>query len=185
MKNILLSKRYAKALFDLALSGDQIEQVQADMKLVSATLNENRELRKLMTNPVLPPSRKKIVVRRIFESHVQQLSLAFMDILIRKGREQEIGLIAAHFGQMYLDHKNIAIVNLTTAIPLQPALEQRIAGLIGVKTKKSINISNSVDTKLIGGFILRMGDYQYDASIKRIIKRLHDDFDKNLFVKEF
>jgi F-type H+-transporting ATPase subunit delta len=185
MKNILLSKRYAKALFDLALSSEQLEHVHADMKLVSDTLDENRELRKLMTNPVVPPSRKKIVVRSIFGPHVQELSLAFLDILIRKGREQEIGFIATHFGQMYLDHKNIAIVNLTTAAPLEPALEKRISALIGVKTNKSISISSSVDPKLIGGFVLQMGDYQYDASIKRIIKRLHDDFDRNLFVKEF
>lgn len=185
MKNILLSIRYATALFDLSISGKQLDQVHADMKLVAATLAENRELRKLMTNPVVPPSKKKTVIRSIFENHVQPLTLAFMDILIRKGREQEIAMIAEHFGQMYLDYNNIAVVELETATPLPEALEQKISGLISAQTNKKINISGSVDKELIGGFVLRMGDYQYDASIRRVIKRLHDDFDKNLFIKEF
>lgn len=185
MKNILLSKRYARALFDLAISGKQLDQIHADMKLVAATLEENRELRKLMTNPVVPPSKKKMVIRSIFENHVQPLSLAFMDILVRKGREQEIGMIAEHFGQMYLDHNNIAVVELETAAQLPAVLEQKISELIGARANKKIDISSSVDKDLIGGFVLRMGDYQYDASIRRVIKRLHTDFDKNLFIKEF
>ncbi|MDP3463746.1 MAG: ATP synthase F1 subunit delta [Bacteroidales bacterium] len=185
MKSILLAKRYAKALFDLAISDKITDKVNSDMELINAVLSENRELRKLMTNPVVPPARKKLVMKRIFEQHLQPLSLAFIDILIRKNREQEIQLISESYSELYLDYMNIAVVNLTTATAIEPALKQKIADLIGVKTQKTLRINNSVDAKLIGGFVLKMDDYQYDASIKRVIRRLHDEFDKNLFRKEF
>lgn len=99
MKNILLAKRYAKALFDLAVEDKVIESTQTDMLLVSTVMNENRELRKLMSNPVIPPSRKRMIIRKIFENHIGKHSLSFLEILVRKGREQEIGEITNQFNE--------------------------------------------------------------------------------------
>ncbi|MBU1010400.1 MAG: ATP synthase F1 subunit delta [Bacteroidetes bacterium] len=185
MKNILLAKRYAKALFDLAIEDKVLDAVKADMELVTVVMSENRELRKLMTNPVVPPARKKLVMRRIFEQHLSTLSLAFMDILIRKGREMEIQLIARYFGEFYLDYRHIAVVTLTTATPVDAGLQEKITGIMHQRTGKEIQIDAHIDESLIGGFVLKLDDYQYNASISKVIKRLHSDFDKNLFIKGF
>ncbi len=185
MKNILLAKRYAKALFDLAVEDGKIEEVKDDMKLVADVMTENRELRRMMASPVIPPARKKAVVKNIFKGKINKHSQAFLEILIRKGREEQIHDIAQQFHQSYLDYKNIAIVEITTAVNIDEKLRSRMVSLMEDRTKKTIQMQEKLDPEIIGGFKLKLNDYQYDASISKIISQLHKEFDKNLFIKGF
>ncbi len=185
MKNILLAKRYAKALFDLAVEDKVIESTQTDMLLVSTVMNENRELRKLMSNPVIPPSRKRMIIRKIFENHIGKHSLSFLEILVRKGREQEIGEITNQFNELYLDFKNIALVDITTAVPIDAQLRARMLKQFTERTNKTLQMTEKIDSEIIGGFILKMNDFQFNASVSKEISRLHKEFDKNLYIKGF
>ncbi|MDN5349516.1 MAG: F-type H+-transporting ATPase subunit delta [Bacteroidales bacterium] len=185
MKNILLARRYAKALFDLAVEDGKLEEVKDDMKLVADVMSENRALRRMMASPVIPPARKKTVVAKIFEGKIDRRSLAFLDILIRKGREEQVHDIAQQFYESYLDYKNIAIVEVTTAIAIEDSLRKKMLPIMEERTQKTIQMQEKIDAEIIGGYKLRMQDYQYDASISKIISELHKDFDKNLFIKGF
>ncbi|MDD4086239.1 MAG: ATP synthase F1 subunit delta [Bacteroidales bacterium] len=185
MKNILLAKRYAKALFDLAVEDGKLEQVKDDMKLVADVMTENRALRRMMASPVIPPMRKKTVVKKVFEGKIDKRSLAFLDILIRKGREEQVHDIAQQFYESYLDHKNIAVVEITTATAIDEALSRKMLQVMEARTQKTIQIQQKLDPEMIGGYKLKMQDYQYDASISKVISRLHKEFDKNLFIKGF
>lgn len=185
MKHILLAKRYAKALFDLAVEDKMVEKINADMELVAVVMKENRELRRMMVNPVINPSKKKAIIKSIFENHIHKTSLAFLDILIRKGREQQIDEIAVQFNELYLDFKNMVVAELVTAAGVDEAMQTKLTGLFKTLTTKEIILKESIDPEIIGGFKLNMNDYQYDASISKIIRRLHKEFDKNLFIKGF
>lgn len=185
MKNILLAKRYAKALFDLAVEDGVIDQVNDDMKLIADVFDENKALRRMMLSPVIPPARKKLVIKKIFEGKIDKRSLAFIDILIRKGREEQVQEIAIQFYKSYLDYKNIAIVEVTTAIEIDKALRTKMVSLMESHTDKTIQMLEKTDAELIGGFKLKLNDYQYDASIKQLLIKLHKEFDKNLYIKGF
>ncbi|MBZ0242689.1 MAG: ATP synthase F1 subunit delta [Bacteroidales bacterium] len=185
MKNILLARRFAKALFDLVIEEGVVDQVNDDMKLIADVLTENRPLRRMLLSPVIPPARKKIVVKKIFEGKIDKRSLAFMDIIIRKGREEQIHDITRQFYENYLDYKNIAIVEITTAAEIDKELRFKMVKLMENKTSKTIQMEEKINPDIIGGFKLRLNDYQYDASIKQIFINLHKEFDKNLFIKEF
>jgi F-type H+-transporting ATPase subunit delta len=185
MKNSLLAKRYAKALFDLAVEDNVIESTSKDMLLVTAVMNENRELRKLMTNPVIPPARKKLIIRKVFENHLGKHSLTFLDILVRKGREMNILEIAHQFNELYLDHKNIASVDITTAIEINAELRDKLVKRFKELTSKTLQMTEHIDPEIIGGFVLKMDDYLYNASVSEEISRLHKEFDKNLYIKGF
>lgn len=185
MKNILLARRYAKALFDLAVEDGVLDQVNDDMKLIADVLSENKELRRMLLSPVIPPARKKVVVKKIFEGKIDKRSLTFIDIIIRKGREEQIHDIALQFYESYLDHKNIAIVEITTAAEIDKELRLKMVKLMESKTSKTIQMSEKINPDIIGGFKLKLNDYQYDASIKQIFTKLHKEFDKNLFIKGF
>lgn len=185
MKNILLARRYAKALFDLAVEDGVIDQVNDDMKLIADVLAENKALRRMLVSPVIPPARKKAVVRKIFEAKIDKRSLAFIDIIIRKGREAQIHEIAIQFYESYLDYKNIAIVEVTTATEIDKELRLKMVKLMESKTTKTIQMAEIINPDIIGGFKLKLNDYQYDASIKQIFIKLHKEFDKNLFIKGF
>lgn len=185
MKNILLAKRYAKALFDLAIDEKVVESTNNDMLLVAEVMNQNRELRKLMSNPVIPPARKKLIIRKIFENNIGKHSLAFLDILVRKGREQEVLIIAEQFYDLYLDYKNIAKVDITTAVEIDAALRDRMLKVFKERTDKTLQLVEKINPEIIGGYVLKMEDYQYNASVSKAFSRLHKEFDKNLYIKGF
>lgn len=184
MKDVLLARRYAKALFDLALEKSCLDEVNADMTLIAQVMTENRDLCLVMASPIINAAAKKNIIRKIFEGKVNVITLSFMDILIRKGRETHIHAIAFQFKELYLEHKNIITISITTTTTIDKQLEQKIIDVFAKETNKTILIENKIDPNIIGGFVLDMGDYHYDASIKKIIARLHKVFDKNLFVKE-
>jgi len=185
MKNTLLSKRYAKALFDLAIEDKVIEDANSDMLLVARVMNENRELRKLMANPVIPPARKKLIIRKIFENHLSKHAITFLDILVRKNREMYIVEIAHQFNLLFLDYKNIASVDVTTAVQIQAELRDSMLKNFKELTNKTLQLTEKIDPDIIGGFVLKMDDYQFDASVSKELSRLHKEFDKNLYIKGF
>jgi F-type H+-transporting ATPase subunit delta len=181
MKNILLARRYALAIFAFALENNEIDRLSADMKMIGNVMSENTELQHLMVSPVVSNVRKKIILRKIFEDHIHKLTLTFLDILVRKGREREIREIAIQFDKIYLDYKKITRVELTTATAIEPATQQRMMSSFEDKTHNTLQLEEQVDPDIIGGFVLKFDDYLYDASIRKTLSKLRKEFDKNLF----
>jgi F-type H+-transporting ATPase subunit delta len=182
-KNSILAKRYAKALFEMALENGILDRVNADMELVANVVSENRELRQLMVNPVVTSLRKQKIFKSVFEKHLDKLSISFLNILIRKGREYEVPEIAHQYLQLFLEHKNIVVAEIVTAIAVNEETSNRIKNLVANLTKKEISVKSKIDPAIIGGFKINMEDYQYDASIRKVIDNMHKEFDKNLFIK--
>lgn len=185
MRIQLLSKRYAQALFGLALENKILEEVKNDMLLVGAVLEENRVLRKVMANPVLDGYKKIRVLNKLFEGKVQNLSLKFLQLITRKNREQYISSICKAFNEIYKEYKNIVDVQFTTAYKIDESLRKTMLKKLKSFTDKHLEVSESIDEEIIGGFKLNFADYQYDASIKTQLKRLGKEFSKNLYVKEY
>lgn len=185
MKNILLARRYAKSLFELSIENGELEEVNNDMTLVARVMSENKELRNLIGNYIISRSKKENIIKRIFETHIQPNTLAFLLFLINKKRENHIYNITLAFLKMYLDYKNIAIATITTVVAIDEETRTKIIDRLSEETKKTIQIVNKIDPNIIGGFVMTLDDYQYDASIKKMISRLQTEFKVNLFKKGF
>jgi len=186
MKSGILHKRYAQALYDIAVEQHQLERVFADVKLITQVLDENHiELRLPLINPTITPTKKRRIFREIFAKHIHLLTLTYFDILFRKGREKEIPGIAACFAEVYLEHHNQVKAQLTTAVSVDESIRQKIAALAGQKTSKTVLLEELTDPSIIGGFKLRIEDYLYDGSVDTMLKRLRAKFKKNLYIREF
>ena len=185
MKHSILATRYAKELFGFALEANSEKQVFDDLSLIATVLNENKELRLLMLNPLISAPKKQKVFSIIFKEHIGPITLHFLDILIRKGRGQEVVGISTQFKAFFLEHRNLEPVSLTTAIPVNENLKHKILKLVEKLTDKQLEVEEKIDHQIIGGFKIRMGDYLLDASVSNTIARMHKEFDKNLFVKGF
>ena len=83
--------------------------------------------------------------------------------------------------------KKIAVVTVTSAVDLDDNTINRIVNIIKHKIvgKVTIEVEKNIDKTIIGGFIVRYNDYEYDASVRNTLKRLQSEFEKNLFVKEY
>ncbi len=176
MRVNLLAKRYAQALFDLSLGYRIEEKVAADMRLVGRVLAENRELRRIMANPVLQGSKKVKILNRLFGERLDELSLRFFNLIVRKGREVYLESICLAFEDIYKDYKNVVSAELITATKSDDKIRKLMVGKLKAITDKDIELKETVNEDIIGGFVLRMEDYQYDASVTTQLRRLRKKY---------
>lgn len=176
--------RYAKSIFKLALERNELDKVSADMHLLNHTISENRELEKLLQSPVIKSDKKGDILHQIFDAHLGTTVLAFLDLLVKKRREMVIPQIARQFVLLYLENNNVEEATLVTAVPVDDSFRTKIKELIlKHSNNQSVELEERVDSNLIGGFILRFGDKQFDASVSGEIEKLRREFEKNYYVK--
>jgi len=184
MRIQLLSKRYAQALFDLALEHKILDKVEKDIVLINSVLQENRELRLILANAVLDGYKKIKVLNRIFEGNLETLTIKFLQLITRKGREEYIEHICKSFTEIFKDYKNIMSVTLTTAYVADKKTINAILTKLKIVTEKELDVTEKIDENLIGGFKLDFEDYQYDDSVKVQLKRLGKEFSDNLYISK-
>lgn len=187
MKEIRVSNRYAASLLNLGIERNELESIRQDMELVAQTLNENRDLVLMLKSPIIKPDIKSNILKSIFAGKVGQTAMAFLEIVVRKGRERALYDIANAVSRQYRTLKNITTVSVTTAIPADEEMTKTIRGFIDKHIQK-LNISGQiemeevVDPEIVGGFIIRAGDLQIDQSIKRKFDDLRLEFSKNPYI---
>lgn len=185
MRNTLLVKRYAKAFFEYALKNDIVDRCRDDLKIVSDTLEENKELRIILEKPFVSTDRKVEILTRIFKSYILEIGVQLLSMMVRKGRASYIRYIFEEYETLYLKHKNISIVTITTAVELDDATKQRMVRVVEGKLKGTVEMKSRIDKSIIGGFIVEVDDYRFDASVKNVIERLYKNFNQNVFVKGY
>lgn len=185
MRIKLLSKRYAQALFGLAVEFNQLDKIEADVQLVGTTLAQNRELRVVMLNPVIDAHKKISILNSLFEKKVQELTIKFLRLITNKGREKYISHICEAFASIYKDYNNILPVSIITAHKADNKITEAIIKKLEDATKMNIELSELVDEDIIGGFIVNYMDYQYDASVMNQLNKLKKGFSENLYEIQF
>ncbi|HJN06424.1 MAG TPA: ATP synthase F1 subunit delta [Bacteroidales bacterium] len=185
MRVKLLSKRYAQALFNLAVELNVLEKVVSDLKLIGKVFSENRELRIIIANPVIDAYKKSSILNQLFKDNVQELTIKFLQLITAKGREKYIPYISEAFNEIYLEFKNILSVDLTTAQKAQKVVTDDISNKLHKATNMNIELTEKVDGDIIGGFVVNFQDYKYDASIINQLNKLKKDFSENLYETQF
>lgn len=185
MADTKLARRYAKSLLDLALERNMVEKVYGDMQLVADTCTASRELSLLLKNPIVNTDKKDNIIRALFGNKIDALTMAFFNIITRKGRESYLEDIAKSFVDLYKTNKGIRIAHVTTAVPLDAATRERIMNIVKQAKGNQVELVEKIDKDLIGGFVLRVGDEQIDTSISKELRNLRNEFDDNLYLKEY
>jgi len=161
--------RYAKAILEIADSKGVASKVSADMTLIAATLSGNSELTHFIQNPLIKTDIKKNVVLEVF-ANVNEVSQSLFHLLLENKRFEILEAIAVEYNKLFDIMNGVEIAKVTTAFPMDAALETKVLAKIATFSDKKVTIENTVDSSIIGGFILRIGDKQYNASVAN---RLH------------
>ncbi len=178
-----VAKRYAKSLLDLAREQGALDTVYADMQQVVSVCEANRDLVMLLGNPIIATDKKLNILKTVFAS-VSRMSSAFFDILTRKGRESHLAGIAKEFVAQYKKSKGIESATVISAVGLDDNLRKLVYELVRDSVKSEVELVEKVDPKLIGGFVLRMGDKQYDASVSSELRKLTREFSANPYIRK-
>jgi len=114
----LLAARYSKAIFDLALENNVVEETVKDMQLIAGLCEANRDFRTMLKSPVIGIDKKLKIFKAIFENHINKFTMLYLLVIARKRREAFIHEIALEFGDLYNDYKGILTTHITTASSL-------------------------------------------------------------------
>jgi F-type H+-transporting ATPase subunit delta len=170
--------RYAKAMLSLATDQKKADVVNNDMKLMAKTIADNAELSDMLNNAVIKAETKKDVLLTVFPK-LNNISSSLFDVLITNKRVDILNEITIQYSHLFdvLNGKEVAKV--TTAIPMTNELEAKVLGKVKELTNKEVTLENIVDENILGGFILRVGDKQYNASISNNLNKLKKEFTLN------
>jgi len=163
---------YSKALFDLSIENNVLEETFKDIELVDSICKSNKDFRMLLKSPIIHTSKKIKILHSIFGTEVTKLTMTFLSIITRKKRESFIPDICLAFIDLYKDYKGILPTYLKTAGPLTEMIRKQVVDVMKGFTGKEIELMGEVKEELIGGFILQWNDKQYDASIMKQIKEM-------------
>ncbi len=171
MSSTRASVRYANAILDIASTKNVADAVSADMTLIANTVSNNAELRTFLENPTLSADTKHNAILAIFLK-VDNVTKSLFRLLLENKRFENLGNIAIQYNNLFDQKNNIETAYVTTAVAVDNQMETLILNKIATFSSKKINIKNIIDPTIIGGFILRIGDQQYNASIANRLQTL-------------
>ncbi|AZQ59660.1 ATP synthase F1 subunit delta [Maribacter sp. MJ134] len=171
--------RYAKAILDLAVDNKATDVVEKDMRAVVATVSESKELRDMLASPVISSTSKKEALHKIFKGS-NAISEGLITMLVDNKRVAMLNEVALKYIILNEQLKGKDVAFVTTAVPMNATLEKKILKQVTSITGKEVTIENKVDESIIGGFVLRVGDLQYDASIANKLNNIKREFTNSL-----
>jgi len=177
MKSTKSAGRYAKALLELALDLKKIEVIESNMQQILTVAEEAHDFQVFLNSPLIKVDKKIEVIKSIF-GNFDALSISFLELVANNGRESYITEIAHSFLNQLKEHRGIVPVTIISAQKLDAKTKEQITSKISASIQGTLEITENVDESLIGGFIVRMGDHQIDASVSNQLNRLKQELVK-------
>lgn len=174
MKNPRAARRYAAALLAEAEQHGLIDAVGADLEAISTIVRESRELRLLLSSPLVSPQRKGTVIDALLARRVNTHTLSFLHFLLGKHREGLLLDIIEQFAELRDAKQGIVTVDVRSAVSVAPPQEEELRSRLQNYTGKKVRLHMTVDPAVKGGLVVRIGDTVLDASIKRQLERLRE-----------
>lgn len=170
--------RYAKAVLELSKDQHATSAVNEDMKTMSIAILTSKELSEMLQSPVVPSAIKKSALLAVFKD-LHKLSINIIDTLITNKRIDILGDVAQKFTQLFDQEQGTQVAKVTSAVALTDELKNLMLIKVKELTGHDAEIVNEIDESILGGFILRVGDLQYDASIANKLSKLKREFTLN------
>lgn len=184
MKETRVALRYAKSLISLAKERDVLEQVKEDMLTIKSVCEENQDFNSMLKSPVVKNDKKNVVLNEIFGKVISETSLAFLNLLTNKKREAILAAVAVNFISLYNEYKNIVSASVTTATAITEDIRTEVlTQLKSIVGDAEVQVEENIDENIIGGFILRVGDLEFNASVANKLQKLKREFVSNPNIK--
>lgn len=184
MANEIIANRYAICLLELSQEKNILKEVFADIQLLLSNIQNNAQFAQMLASPIDFNNAKIKIIENVFATHIQPVSFQFLQLLIKKKRENILKEIAHSFIKLYNQLLEIHTIQFTTATPIDESLVNKITTkLQSEKNIKHVHVETNLDPSLIGGFVIEFDNQQLDASIKKDLNDIKKQFQKNEFIQ--
>jgi F-type H+-transporting ATPase subunit delta len=174
MNDSKISVRYSRALFQLASEKNLLDKVFADMIFISEVCKINL-VKEVLESPIIIPSKKTAIFHSFLEKNTEIITLSLVDLLIKNGRESYLPAVARVFRDCTLSYKGITETHLTTAVPIDDKIRKKITELISSVFKTRVELKETVDKEIIGGFIIKVNDNYIDGSVRNKLRKIRKE----------
>lgn len=171
MNDSKISVRYAKALFLTAKDAGILVEVSKDMTLFEASL-ETERFRDILESPVIKTSQKIQLVKNVFEKSIQTLSMDFLILVLRNKRETYMPGIIRYYSRLFKEEQGVKSAELIVPSRISDQHRKKFMELLKKVYSSEIDMKDKIDPDLIGGFILKVEDEQFDASVSTSLSRI-------------
>lgn len=169
-----IARRYAVALFGAARHAGVAEEVLTDLVAVQELEKLDPGLQRFLEAPDVLTEHKVAVLSSVFKGRVHELVERILDLMLRKKRIQHFPFVQEAYRGLVEDDLGIARAQVTTAVPLNPALAKELMQRLENLTGKRVRIETRVDPALIGGVVTVVGGKILDGSLRHRLADLRD-----------
>lgn len=179
MRTSKVAKRYAQGLLNFTQETGNTTSVFGEMKDLVNTIEKSKDLQSFFNSPIIELKKKMTVADEIFKSF-SPVTRNLIQLVIRHGREGQLSNIGQEFVNKVEDMNGVQRITLTSATPLS---EENIKNILKSTTlvnhDNQFDVTSIINPDILGGYILRVGDQQIDASVKSKLSRLNKEFQLN------
>lgn len=172
----VLAWRYGKALFEAAVSAKDEARVQKDLLVVNALL---ADLMPMLRHPRVAGADKKKLLAEAVAGKVAKTTQNFLDLLIDKKRFELLSLVAAGFAKLLAEKHGTARAQVRTARALSSESQQKLKERLKVFSGMDVELDVKEDPELIGGVVVRLGDWVLDSSLRGQLRTMKEAINGN------
>ncbi len=170
-----VASRYARALFNVALSRGTVDIIGSELFQLKSFSDKDRRLISFLEAPQVLTEHKTAMVRTLFTTRLSPALLSFILLLIEKGRVNLLNEIARDYEKLLEEHKGIIRARVTTAVDVDKAFKARLVEKLKKVTGKDIDLIHRIDKSIIGGIIVQLNYKVIDHSVRHQLSSLRHD----------
>ena len=166
-----LAQVYANALFEVASENDVTDDVREQLGQFADELDENRDLQVFLFSPYFSSQEKKDGISKIVDGADERF-LNFLELLAERHRMPAIFRIRRAYDALWRKENKLLPVTVTSAVELDEGLVEGLGKRIEEQTGKKVELTSKVDSDVLGGLVLQVGNMVLDASIRNRLEQL-------------
>jgi F-type H+-transporting ATPase subunit delta len=176
MSNRSAASRYARALLDVAVKEADPAAVERELNGFARLLTDYPALGRALTNPAIPPARKRAVVSELL-ARTDGLPPVLSKLLLLLAERDRLVLLpdlAEAYSQRLMDHQQVVRADVVSAVPLPDDRRAALVNSLAEATGRRVSLTSRVDPAIIGGIVARIGSFVYDGSVTRQLERMKE-----------
>lgn len=179
-----LPRVYAKALLDLTFEKGVHKEVLGELREFVEVLEDNEQFRTFLHTPHIRQDVKKGVIDRVFGAHFSDVTINFIRIVIDKRRQLYFSQMVDAYEAGYHERMDELVVRVQSTVPLEKSARDRLVAILKKKFSKDIHLQESVNERLLGGLVLRIGDARIDGSLRSRLQAIGERLETIRFRSE-